>query len=183
LLTVRLDANGAAAARSESKPFNQLDADPLFTGSASLAGVRYFPSLHGRIQPVDMKGDDVKVLPDWPLVTAAEQAAHWRPSGWQLIASDEQKLLYVLMQPDAQEGTHKDPATEVWVFNAQTKTRVKRVRLVRPGSSIALTRGSEQLLLVQAGEFLDVYDSQGGSLVRSLDLPGFHTRMQMETFH
>ena len=38
-------------------------------------------------------------------------------------------------------------------------------------------------MLVQAGERLDVYDSQSGALTRSLDLPGFHTRMQMETFH
>jgi methylamine dehydrogenase heavy chain len=183
MLTVHLDANGAVAGRSESKAFNLLDSDPLFTGSAALNGVRYFPSLHGRVQPIDMRTDEVKVLPDWPLVTAAEKAANWRPSGWQLIASDEQKLLYVLMQPNAQEGTHKDPATEVWVYNAATKTRLKRMRLVRPGSSIALTRGPEALLLVQAGERLDVYDTQGGSLVRSLDLPGFHTRMQMETLH
>jgi methylamine dehydrogenase heavy chain len=183
LLTVHLDAAGAVAGKSESKPFNLLDTDPLFTGSALLSGVRYFPSLHGRLQPIDMRGDDVKILPDWPLVSAAEKAANWRPSGWQLIASDEKSLLYVLMQPEAGEGTHKDPATEVWVFNPATKTRVKRMRLVRPGSSIALTRGPEALMLVQAGERLDVYDSQTGMLMRSLDLPGFHTRMQMETFH
>ncbi len=145
-----------------------------------MGGVRYFPSLGGRIQPIDMKSDDVKVLPDWPLLSAAESAAHWRPSGWQLIASDEQKLLYVLMQADAHEGTHKDPANEVWVYNGATKTRVKQLRLVRPGSSIALTHGAEPLLLVQAGERLDVYDPQSGSLIRSLDLPGFHTRMQIE---
>ncbi|HMK86047.1 MAG TPA: amine dehydrogenase large subunit [Steroidobacteraceae bacterium] len=183
LLSIRLDANGGVAGRTESKPFNPLDTDPLFTGSAELNGVRYFPSLHGRIQPIDMKSDEPKILPDWSLVSAAEKAANWRPSGWQLIASDASKLLYVLMQPNAQEGTHKDPATEVWVYNPATKARVKRMRLVRPGSSIALTHGPEALMLVQASERLDVYETQGGSLVRSLDLPGFHTRMQMETFH
>ena len=83
------------------------------------------------------------------------------------------------MQPDAHEGTHKDPATEVWVFNVATKTRIKRIRLVRPGSSISLTHGADQLLLVQSGERLDVYEA-GGALVRSLDLPGLHTRMQIE---
>ncbi len=180
LLTIKLDANGAVAGRSETKAFNPLDTDPLFTASTVLGGVRYFPSLGGRVQPVDMKGDEAKVLADWPLLSAAESAAHWRPSGWQLIASDEQKLLYVLMQADAHEGTHKDPATEVWVYNAATKSRVKRLRLVRPGSSIALTHGAESSLLVQAGERLDVYDPQSGSLIRSLDLPGFHTRMQIE---
>src|SRR5882757_9036714 len=34
LLTIRLDANGAVASRSESKAFNPLDTDPLFTQSA-----------------------------------------------------------------------------------------------------------------------------------------------------
>jgi methylamine dehydrogenase heavy chain len=179
MLTVRLDANGAVAGRSESKAFNPLDTDPLFTASTVVGGLRYFPSLHGRVQPIDMRGDEVKILPDWPLVPAADAAGHWRPSGWQIVAGDEQKLLYVLMQPEAHEGTHKDPATEVWVYNTATKTRIKRLRLARPGSSISLTHGTEPLLLVQAGERLDVYEPNGG-LVRSLDLPGLHTRMQIE---
>ncbi len=179
LLSVRLDANGAVAGKSESKAFNPLDTDPLFTASTMVAGIRYFPSLHGRIQPIDMRTDDVKILPDWPLVTAADADGHWRPSGWQVVASDEQKLLYVLMQAGAHEGTHKDPANEVWVFNTATKTRVKRLRLVRAGSSISLTHSTEPLMLIQAGERLDVYDLNG-MLVRSMDLPGFHTRMQIE---
>jgi methylamine dehydrogenase heavy chain len=183
VLTVKLDANGQVAGRSESKQFNPLDTDPLFTASTMLNGIRYFPSLHGRIQPVDMKTDDVKVLPDWSLVSPEEKTAHWRPSGWQILASDEKSLLYVLMQPNADEGTHKNPATEVWVFNPATKTRMKRMRLARPGSSIALTHGPEALMLVQAGERLDVYETQSGSLVRSMDLPGFRTRMNIETFH
>jgi methylamine dehydrogenase heavy chain len=180
LLTVRLDANGAVAGRSESKAFNPLDTDPLFTASANVGGVRYFPSLHGRVQPIDMRGDEVKVLPDWRLVPAADEAGQWRPSGWQIVAGDEQKLLYVLMQPGAHEGTHKDPATEVWVFNTATKTRIKRLRLARPGSSISLTHGAEQLLLVQAGERLDVYEPNG-AVVRSLDLTTWRSgRMQIE---
>jgi methylamine dehydrogenase heavy chain len=180
LLSIRLDANGAVAGRSESKVFNPLDTDPLFTASASIGGVRYFPSLHGRIQPIDMKTDDVKILPDWPLVPPSDAAGNWRPSGWQLIAGDDQKLLYVIMQADAHEGTHKDPGGEVWVFNAANKSRVKRLRLVRPGGSITLTHGRDPLLLVQAGLRLDVYDPNTGALVRSMDTPGFHTRMQID---
>ena len=179
MLSVHLDANGAVSGRSETKAFNPLDTDPLFTASTTVGGVRYFPSLHGRIQPVDMRSDEVRVLPDWPLVPAADASGHWRPSGWQIVAGDEQKFLYVLMQPDAHEGTHKDPATEVWVYNVAAKSRVKRLRLAHPGSSISLTHGTEPLLLVQSGERLDVYDPNG-ALVRSLDLPGFHTRMQIE---
>jgi len=179
LLSVRLDANGAVTARTESKAFNPLDSDPLFTGSTLVGGVRYFPSLLGRVQPIDMRTDDVKILPDWPLLSAADEAAHWRPSGWQVVAGDDQKLLYVLMQPDAHEGTHKDPATEVWVYNVATKARVKRLRLVRPGSSVALSHGAEPLLLIQAGARLDAYDLNG-ALVRSLDLPGASSSIGIE---
>lgn len=181
LLTVRLDANGAAVGRSETKPFNPLDTDPLFTASAMVDNVRYFPSLHGRIQPIEIKGENVVVQPDWPLVPAADSGGHWRPSGWQLIANDDAKQLYVVMQADAHEGTHKEPGNEVWVYNPATKTRVKRLRLVRPGSSIAVTHEAAPSLLVWAGERLDVYDVRDGRLLRSLDLPGMNTRLQMET--
>ena len=118
---------------------------------------------------------------DRAVKASADAAGHWRPSGWQLIASDDAKLLYVVMQSDAHEGTHKDPGNEVWVYDAATKARVKRLHLVRPGSSIALTHEAVPSLLVQAGERLDVYDSRDGRLLRSLDLPGMNTRLQMET--
>ena len=180
MLTIRLDENGAVAGRSESKIFNLMDTDPLFTASAGVGGIRYFPSLHGRVQPIDMRADEIKILPDWPLVTGEDVSGHWRPSGWQLIASDESKLIYVLMQPEGHEGTHKDPATEVWVFDLTTKARVKRIKLAHPGSSLALTHATESLLLVQADTRLDVYDLHQGGLVRSLDLPGFRTRMSIE---
>jgi methylamine dehydrogenase heavy chain len=186
LLTIRLDEHGAVAAHSESAKFNPLDTDPIFTQSAHLGGIRYFPSLHGRIQPIDLSHDEIKVLPDWSLLNAEDQAGAWRPSGWQLIASDESKLLYVIMQPKAHEGTHKDAGTEVWVFDAATHARVKRLHLVRPGSSIALTHTVPAQLLVQttdpdpAKDRLDVYDPQRGTLVRSMDLPDLRSRLQIE---
>ncbi len=179
MLSVQLDANGAAVSRSETKVFNPLDSDPLFTASTELAGIHYFPSFHGRIQAIDLRGDAAKILSDWPLVPAADISGNWRPSGWQILASDEHKLLYILMQRNGHEGTHKEPANEVWVYDPTSKTRVHRLPLVRPGTSLALTHGPEALMLVQAGERLDVYDLKG-ALLRSLDLPGFNTRMQME---
>jgi hypothetical protein len=134
-------------------------------------GVRYFVTMRGDAQPIDMRHADARVLPSWPLVTPAERAAHWRPSGWQLVASDAHGELYVLMQAHAHEGTQKDAADEVWV---------RRLRLVRPGSSIALTHGAHPTLLVQADQRLDVYDPETGALIRSMDLPGLHTRLLIE---
>ena len=159
LLTIRLDATARPRAAASPRPSIPSIRDPLFTASAASGGVRYFPSLHGRVQPIDMTSDDVKILPDWPLSTAAEQAEQWRPSGWQVIASDEQKLLYVLMQAAC---AGRDPQGSgqrgMGLSTLSSKSRVKRMRLVRPGSSISLTHAAEPLLLVQAGERLDVYD-------------------------
>jgi methylamine dehydrogenase heavy chain len=134
----------------------------------------------GSVQPIDMRGSAAAVLPQWPLLDAQDRAGNWRPSGWQPIAGDGQKLLYVLMQPNAHEGTYKDPGTEVWVYDADTKTRVRKLRLVRAGSSIALTHSADPLLLVQGGERLDVYDPSTGSLVRSMNMTGFRTRMTIQ---
>jgi methylamine dehydrogenase heavy chain len=180
LLTVLLGEDGKVTARSESKAFNVIDTDPLFTWSAQLGPVRYFPTMLGHVQPIETQGDAVTVLPQWSLVSADDAAAHWRPSGWQPIAGDGADSLFVLMQSDAREGSYKDPGSEVWVFDAKTKTRTKRLRLARPGSSIALTHSADPLLLVQGGERLDVYDSQTGSLLRSLNMTGFRTRMTIQ---
>lgn len=180
VLSVSLDAHGKVTGRSESRRFNDLDANPLFTASAAIGGIRYFPTLRGDLQPIDMRGAVAKILPSWSLVSPAERAQHWRPSGWQLIAGDGDKRLYVLMQPNGHEGTHKDPGTEVWVFDAGTDTRVDRMRLVRPGSSIGLTHGATPLLLVQTNDRLDVYDPKTLRLIRSLGIPGFHSRMLIQ---
>jgi methylamine dehydrogenase heavy chain len=180
LLTVLLGEDGKVTGRSESKAFNRIDTDPLFTWSATLGAVRYFPTMLGHVQPIESSGETVTVLPQWSLVSAEDEAANWRPSGWQPIAGDAVGSLYVLMQSDAREGSYKDPGSEVWVFDTRTKTRTKRLRLARPGSSIALTHAREPLLLVQGGERLDVYDPQTGGLVRSLNMTGFRTRMTIQ---
>ncbi len=180
VLSVHLGADGKAVGRSESKKFNDLDRDPLFTDAAHIGGTGYFTSLLGQVQPVDFSGDEAKVLPSWSLLTAEEAAANWRPSGWQTIAADGRSTLYVLMQPDAHDGTQKDPGTEVWAYDATTQKRLRRMRLVRPGDTIALTHASEPLLMVQAKDRVDIYDPRSGMLLRSLGLDGLTNHMMIQ---
>jgi methylamine dehydrogenase heavy chain len=169
LLSVQLDAKGGVKSRQESSAFNHLDTDPLFTSSAQIDGIRYFPSFHGRVQPIDLSGDAGKVLEAWPLVLAEDEKENWRPSGLQLVAAGDDGHLYVLMQPNGHEGSHKEPGTEVWVFDTVSHARIARLRLARPGTSIEVTHDRNPLLLVAASEQLDVYGLPHGNLVRSLD--------------
>lgn len=169
LFSVQLDAQGRVASRHESAPFNKLDTDPLFTAAAESNGIWYFPTLLGRVQPIDLRGDEPRILPDWSLVPPQDAPESWRPSGLQLIAAGDDGRLYVLMQKGAHEGTHKEPGNEVWVYDPARQARVDRLRLVRPGTSIEITHDREPTLLVAASDQLDVYSLPHGALVRSLD--------------
>lgn len=182
-LTVQLDARGKAAARSESAVFNTLDSDPLLTSSALIGTVRYFPTMLGHVRPIDFGGAEAKVLPEWSLLTPQDESEHWAPGGWQVSATDGKRLFYVLMHPGAHEGSQKIPSPEVWVFDVTTQKRVARLRLVRPGVSIAVTATSEPMLLVQTQTGLDVYNASCGAWLRSLQLPGLNTRMLIYTLH
>ncbi|MDE2304912.1 MAG: amine dehydrogenase [Gammaproteobacteria bacterium] len=191
MLSLKLDAQGRVIDRAESARFNDLSDNPLFTSSTVIDGVRYFVTMRGDVQPIDGRAEIAKVLPSWPLVSPAERAAHWQPAGWQVVTSDGHDTLYVLMQANAHEGTQKDPSQEVWVYDVRSHRRIRRLHLVRPGASIALTHADQPLLVVQSyvaskkgGELgdgrIDVYDPRSGALLRSLNTPGFHTRMLIE---
>ncbi|MEO8466977.1 MAG: amine dehydrogenase large subunit [Gammaproteobacteria bacterium] len=171
VLSVQLDAQGEVTSRAESKPFNRLDTDPLFTTSAVIRGVRYFPSFRGRVQPIDFHGVEPVVLPDWSLVSRDDAAERWQPSGQQLIAGADDGHLYVIMQSDAHEGTHKDPGSEVWVYDVGSRTRVKRIRLRQPAVTIETVAGNNPLLLVATENQLDVYDLPDGHFLRSFEVP------------
>jgi methylamine dehydrogenase heavy chain len=183
LISVQLDTEGRAISRHESPAFNDLDHDPLFTSSAAIAGVRYFPSFNGRVRPIDFSGAVPEILSDWSLVSSEERQQNWRPSGLQLAGGGDDGRLYVIMQPNAHEGSHKEPGTEVWVFDTRTRSRVSRLRLVRPGVSVEVTHDREPLLLVATSDQLDVYALPHGNLLRSLDAPARRGGLLMEAMH
>ena len=179
LTTVRLGVDGKALGHTDTAKFNDLDNDPLFTENAAVGAVRYFPSMLGHVQPIDFSGDEAKLLPAWSLVSAEDVAGNWRPSGWQTIASDGRNQLFVLMQPDAHEGTQKDPGAEIWVYDVAAQKRLRRTRLVRPAVSLAFSHGEVPLLLAQTDNGIDVYDPASGALVRRVLVDGLSAGTHM----
>src|SRR5262249_31708816 len=78
----------------------------------------------------------------WPLVNnAADRKKAWRPGGYQPLAVHVVSgRLYVAMHPQGAEGSHKNPAKEIWVFDLKTKKRVARM----PGhAAVALTASTD----------------------------------------
>lgn len=174
MLGVQLDESGNQASMSRTAAFFDANNDPLMEKAAMIGGVAYFPTFLGRVFPVDLRGSEPEVGTPWSLVT--DQEAGWRPGGIQVTAADARGRLYVLMHPDGYEGSHKDPGTEVWVFDPASRTRVGRIALQTPAITMGMTLDEDPLLVVTNVDMnLDVYDVASGNFQRTLNNFGAET--------
>jgi methylamine dehydrogenase heavy chain len=169
LMTFNLDEQGKEASRSSTPVFNEIDRDPLFMMTTPIDGMSYFVSFQGRVQPLDLNGEKAIVKDAWSMVGDDDRKENWRPSGWQVLSSDERNRLYVVMQKDGKEGSHKNGGEEIWVFDVKKKNRVDRFALQTPGISIELTHGkTPYLAVVNANMEVDVYDPTSHKLVQTI---------------
>ena len=128
LLTVTLDDDGKAKSMKRSARFFDPDADPLFVHAENVGDRYFFVSFKGRVHTANVGGEVAQLEAPWPLVTDAEARQGWRPGGYQPLALHERSgRLYVAMHPRGTEGSHKNPAREIWAFDVTAHKRVARV--------------------------------------------------------
>lgn len=168
-LTTTLSDGGASAASVRSAEVFADHSDPMFEKAGITGGVAYFPTFKGDVVPVDISGDAAVPGERWPLASAEEKAAGWRPGGWQVVAADHHGRLYVLMNPNGTDGSHKDGGGEVWVFDAAEKQRIMRIPLPNWGVSVGVSNAEQPLLVVTNGELqLETYNTATGEMDRTL---------------
>jgi len=169
MVTFDLDKEGKVQKRHATEPFNDISNDPLFMKTAVIDGINYFVSFKGRVQPVNLKGAKAKVKGGWSLIPEEQADENWRPAGWYVLSADGHGNLYVLMQKDGAEGSHKDGGSEVWVYDVDDKRRVRRIQLQTWGVTIEATKGdTAYLAVVNADMAIDVYDARSGELIRTI---------------
>lgn len=168
LMHIRLDASGGVAARTPSEVFNDIDADPLSEKASLVGKTWYFLTYKGEVQPIDVAGQTPSIGKRWWLASDAERKANWRPAGWHGTAG-QGGTLFVAMTPNGYDGSHKDPALEVWTFDVSKRQRTSRISLKTPGLAIAATnRDTPELLVLNVEGGLDVYNSGNGDYLRTL---------------
>ncbi len=173
LLSVKLDEAGQAASVESSDPFNNIDADPLSEKASKINGVWHFVTYQGKVQPVDASGDEPVVGARWWLTDADQRAQNWRPAGWHGTAGHNSGLLWVGMTPAGYPGSHKDPAPEIWLFDAEAKSRLDSFTLRVPALSIGASGHDEpRLLVVNIEGQLDIYDGKSGAYLRTIGALG-----------
>ena len=66
--------------------------------------------------------------------------------------------------------THKDPGTEVWVYDLATRKRVQRIALRDPATSILITPADEPLLIAMliGVPNVEVYSATTGQHQRTI---------------
>jgi methylamine dehydrogenase heavy chain len=128
-LTIVLGADGKEKSRKLSDPFIDVAKDPAFVNASRNGNTYWFTTFNGNVRSADFSGAAPVFGTPWSLVTADEAKAGWRPGGLQQTALHvPTQRFYVAMHQGA-EGTHKDPASEVWVFDMKTHKRLARWKL------------------------------------------------------
>ncbi|MGH0036201.1 MAG: amine dehydrogenase large subunit [Myxococcota bacterium] len=132
-LAVELDERGAPAALRRSAPFFDPRVDPVTEKAARMGDTWLFASFEGQLHAVDVSGPELRFEAPWSLLSDADRAGSWRVGGSQHLAVHERSgRLYSLVHQGGVDS-HKQPGTEVWVYDLETRERIQRVELRNPG--------------------------------------------------
>jgi methylamine dehydrogenase heavy chain len=154
LMTTQFDDNAKVIAQKHTaEPFFDVEKDPVFGVPGMIGGQAYFVSYHGTVYPVDISQSPANPVPSWELLSASEKQERWRPGGYQPVcAYARYSLLYVLMHQGG-EWSHKEPGTEVWVFNVNQHKRVDRIPLPVKANSILVSQDNAPILFAVTSGF------------------------------
>ena len=174
LLLTTLSDDGTLASRKRSATLFDGMKDPLTEKAVRVGDVWLFASFQGTIYPIRSTPQGVVLDAKWPLVTSAEQAQGWRTGGLQHLAVHRASgRLYAIMHKGSLD-THKDPGTDIWVYDLAAKKKMQQISLRHKAGSIVVSQDAKPLLFTCFIEsnVLDIYDALSGSYLRSLDSLG-----------
>ena len=170
MLTVTLAADGTSATLERSPKLFDLEKDPLFTHAEADGDLHWYVSFGGVLHAVDLSGPVARATSS-PLVTGERARQRWRPGGYQVLALHRASgRLFVGMHRDGAEGTHKNPADQIWTVD----TRSRRVVARGPASaaiSLAVSQDARPLVFVLDGlknELVSLDPAAGMKVVRRM---------------
>lgn len=180
-LSTQLAEDGSLLAQIRTESFFDSDESPIFERPAIIGDTAYFPSFAGEVFPVDVSGNVAQVGESWHLVPEAEREQGWAPGGIGITGEDDLGRFYVLMHPEAHDGSHNGGGAEVWVYDPETQSRVDRIALREWGLSLAVSRGEEPKMLVTnpVNMSMELYDALSGEYLKTIDGLGQNTPLML----
>ncbi|WP_027016216.1 amine dehydrogenase large subunit [Comamonas composti] len=112
--------DGSFSEIKKSPPFFDADKDPIQAVATRAGKDLLFVGFSGKIFRLDDSGMRPELKEVFEFAKGVED--DWAPSGVQLIAYNEpNNVLFVQMHPHAKDGSHKDPAQEVWALDMKSR--------------------------------------------------------------
>jgi methylamine dehydrogenase heavy chain len=128
-MLVQLDESGHKIAYVASEKFFDVVEDPVFM-AAGRDGTRWtFVSFEGQVHTVEFAGNKAEASAGWSLLDAAERRDGWRPGGLQHVALHASTGRLFVGMHEGGPGTHKDAASEIWVWNLPEQKRLSKLEL------------------------------------------------------
>jgi methylamine dehydrogenase heavy chain len=107
--------------------------DPVTEKAVRHGGSWLFVSFEGLVHPVDVSGPSPRFGERWSLLDSTDRKDGWRIGGQQHLAlHGPTGRLYSLVHQGGPD-THKQPGTELWVYDVAARRRVQRIPLRSPG--------------------------------------------------
>lgn len=171
LQLIQLDISGFEENRVRSDIFFNVTEDAIFDRTARSADGWYLITHAGRVFEVGTDGAEIEIGDEWSVVGEGEES--WRPGGDEFITAHQSSgLLYVAMH-QGEVDTHHEPGEEIWVFNANSGSRLHRMEFEVPVTSIMVTQEEEPKLIVADDEGgTHVYDAITFAFERTIVTPG-----------
>ena len=158
-----LDTRGAATFGAASAPVSPMT-DPVNEKPIRVGKTQWlFISFAGQAFLVDGGGAVPRVLRRWSLLGQGDKG--WLPGGLQPAAFHRATGEAYILMHEGGPHTHKDPGTEIWVFDVQSGKRVRKIPLESPATTVAVTPGERPRLLTVmfgASDALTIYDPKSG---------------------
>ena len=178
LQLLRLDEGGRETARLRSKPFFDLEKDPVFDRVGYDEDGWVLVSHDGLVRRVGVDTTGIVVGEAWSMLNEEDRAAgskeeQWRPGGQQPFTVHRGTgLLYALMHK-GKVDTHHANGTELWVFDLERRKRVARKVLpVETSHVLASQEPAPRLYMTDKDGKLHIYDARQLKLVRTIEKPG-----------
>ena len=167
MLKINYDDEGNST-QTHSKVFHPEDSylvnEPYYS---DVTNRLVWPDYEGRIYQAKLTADGAEFMEPIDVFTKEEKAEKWRPGGWQLVTvHNESNELYLLADKRA-EWTHKTPSRYVFVIDANTGKRLRRIELKHEIDSIAVSQDDQPYLFaLSAGDkALYTFDAKTGKQI------------------
>lgn len=124
VIMVHLKESGELDRITRSSSFFDVIADPVSEKGVRDGSTWRFPSFEGLLYEVDFSGEVPVPKQPWPLLSDDDLRDEWRVGGAQHLAYHRgTQRLYSIVHRGG-PGSHKDPGTEIWVYDLPTKKKI-----------------------------------------------------------